>query len=126
MRLVREWVQNRRAELLANWDRASRREPLEQIPGADADLVKIVKVEPQGGYRLRVAFSNGDAGARDLSDLISESGSMVEPLRDTAFFARVFLQHGVLAWPNGFDLDAIALHQEMAAAATLKRASAVS
>jgi hypothetical protein len=37
LRLVREWVQNRREELLENWERASRREPLEQVPGADAD-----------------------------------------------------------------------------------------
>ena len=39
---------------------------------------------------------------------------MVEPLRDSAFFARVFVQFGVPAWPNGFDLDAIALYREMA------------
>ncbi len=30
---------------------------------------------------------------------------MVEPLRDPAFFRRVFLEFGALAWPNGFDLD---------------------
>lgn len=89
------------------------------------ELIKIVKVEPLGGYRLSMTFSNGDTGARDFSDLITEGGAMVEPLRDQAFFARVFLQHGVLAWPNGFDLDAIALHQEMAAAGSLKRASTV-
>jgi hypothetical protein len=79
-----------------------------------------------GGSEALIAIETGDAGARDFSDLITKSGSMVEPLRHTAFFARVFLQHSVLARPNGFDLDAIALHQEMAAAGTLKRASAVS
>jgi hypothetical protein len=45
---------------------------------------------------------------------------MVEPLRDPAFFARVFLDDGILTWPNGFDLDAIALHQEMKMAGALR------
>jgi hypothetical protein len=40
---------------------------------------------------------------------------MVEPLKDTAFFSRAFVQNGVPAWPNGFDIDAIALHREMKA-----------
>jgi hypothetical protein len=40
------------------------------------------------------------------------------------FFARVFLQLGTLTWPNGFDLDSIALHDEMAAAGALRRTAA--
>lgn len=44
---------------------------------------------------------------------------MVEPLLDPAFFARVFVQFGVPTWPNGFDLDAIALYREMAEASSL-------
>jgi hypothetical protein len=89
------------------------------------ELIKIVKAEPLGAYRIRVSFSNGDVGIRDFSDMIAEGGAMVEPLRDQAFFARVFVQSGVLAWPNGFDLDAIALHQEMAASDAFKRTPAV-
>ena len=46
---------------------------------------------------------------------------MVEPLRDPAFFRRVFVQCGVLTWPNGFDLDAVRLHDEMRAAGLLER-----
>ena len=34
---------------------------------------------------------------------------MSEPLRDPAFFKRVFIEMGVLTWPNGFDIDAIHL-----------------
>ena len=37
--------------------------------------------------------------------MIAEGGEMVEPLRDPAFFARVFLDVGILTWPNGFDLE---------------------
>lgn len=84
------------------------------------ELIDVVRVEPRGGYRLAVAFSDGIEGERDFSDLIAEGGEMVEPLRDPAFFARVFLDDGILTWPNGFDLDAIALHQEMKAAGALR------
>ena len=88
------------------------------------ELIDVVRVEPRGGYRLAVAFSDGSEGERDFADLIAEGGEMVEPLRDVAFFARVFLDDGVLTWPNGFDLDSIALHQEMKAAELLRAPAA--
>jgi hypothetical protein len=44
---------------------------------------------------------------------VAAGGDMVEPLRDQTFFGRVFLDDGILTWPNGFDLDSIALHMEM-------------
>lgn len=34
-------------------------------------------------------------------------------------FIDLFLQSGTLAWPNGFDLDSIALYDEMKAAGLL-------
>ncbi|HEY5064201.1 MAG TPA: DUF2442 domain-containing protein [Xanthobacteraceae bacterium] len=77
------------------------------------EIVHVTKVEKLGGFRLRLTFSDGTAGDRDFSNLVAETGEMVEPLRDPAFFARVFVECGVLAWPNGFDLDSIALHMEM-------------
>ena len=49
---------------------------------------------------------------------------MVEPLKDPAFFARVFVEMGVPTWPNGFDMDAIKLHMDMAAAGELRRDAA--
>ena len=88
------------------------------------ELIDVVRVEPRGGYRLAVAFSDGSEGERDFADLIAEGGEMVEPLRDVAFFARVFLDDGVLTWPNGFDLDSIALHQEMKVAGLLRAPAA--
>ena len=88
------------------------------------EFVDVVRAEPRGGHRLRVRFSNGVEGERDFSDMIAEGGPMVEPLRDPAFFARVFIDDGVLSWPNGFDLDSIALHEEMKTAGVLKRSAA--
>lgn len=84
------------------------------------EIVKIIKLEKLGGFRLRLHFSDGTVGERDFSDILAEGGEMVEPLRDPDFFNRVFLEYGTLAWPNGFDLDSIALHQEMKAAGQLR------
>jgi hypothetical protein len=82
-------------------------------------LVKVLRLEALSGYRLRIDFSDGSVGDYDFADMIAAGGTMVEPLRDPAFFARVFVQNGVPAWPNGFDIDSIALHREMKAAGAL-------
>jgi hypothetical protein len=88
------------------------------------ELVDVVWVKPLGGHRLTIRFSDGYEGERDFSDLFVEGGPMVEPLRDPALFARVFIEDGVLAWPNGFDVDSIALHDEMRAAGALRKCAA--
>ena len=83
--------------------------------------VDVVNAEPCGQYRLTLRFSNRDEGERDFADMIAEGGVMVEPLRDPAFFARVFVDDGILTWTNGFDLDSIALHDEMKRAGLLRQ-----
>lgn len=88
-----------------------------------SDIVKVVAVEPLGGYSLRVSFSDGSEGERDFSDLVAQKGIMLRPLADEVMFSRVFVQMGTLAWPTGFDLDAIALHDEMGEAGLLRRAA---
>jgi hypothetical protein len=88
------------------------------------EMVDVVSVEPRGAFRLAIRFSNGQEGERDFSDVIGEGGVMVEPLRDPAFFSRVFIDDGILTWPNGFDLDSIALHDEMKRAGSLRRTAA--
>jgi Protein of unknown function (DUF2442) len=82
-------------------------------------MIDVVSVQHLGGYRLRVGFSDGAAGVHDFSATAARDGEMVRPLKDPAFFARVFVELGALTWPNGFDLDPIALHERMAAAGEL-------
>jgi hypothetical protein len=83
-------------------------------------MIKITAVEPRGGFRLLLRFSDGFEGEHDFSDLIAETGSLVKPLRDPAYFARAFIEDGSgLGWPNGLDLDAEALHDEMSKAGQL-------
>ena len=37
LRIFRPWIEHRRAELLANWDRGRRGEPFERVAGADVE-----------------------------------------------------------------------------------------
>ena len=88
-----------------------------------APMIDVVSVKPMGGFRLRVAFSDGSVGVHDFSSTAARDGEMVRPLKDPAFFARVFVELGALTWPNGYDLDPIALHDRMAAAGELSARS---
>jgi hypothetical protein len=83
-------------------------------------LVKVVEVRPLAGGKLSLRFSDSSAGRYDFTEMLSEGGPMIEPLREPAYFRRVFLSNGVPAWSNGFELDAIALHMEMAKRGALK------
>jgi hypothetical protein len=84
--------------------------------GSKALIIDVISVKPVGGFKLRVAFSDGSAGVHDFSSTVARDGEMVRPLKEPAFFARVFVELGALTRPNGFDLDSIALHDRMSAA----------
>lgn len=87
-------------------------------------LVKVLDARPLDGFRLFVRFSNGEEGVRDCTEMVAETGPMVEPLRDPKFFRRVFVELGALTWPNGYDIDSTALNMEMRDAGELTPAAA--
>jgi hypothetical protein len=91
---------------------------------SDFPMVDVVKVKALAGHRLWLAFSDGCEGVADLSSDIGSGGEMVEALSDEAEFARVFAEAGVPTWPNGFDVDAVALYMELKEAGLLKRPEA--
>ena len=87
-------------------------------------LTKVTKLDRLGGYRLRLRFNDGSEGVHDFAALAREPGSMLAPLQDPAFFARVFLEFGALTWPNGFDVAPEWLRREMEAAGELSKVAA--
>lgn len=76
-------------------------------------LVHLSEVRALPGHRLFVRFDNGAEGEADMSWLLTSDGPVVQPLKDAAEFARVFLEMGAPTWPTGFDLDPSNLHQKM-------------
>jgi hypothetical protein len=87
-------------------------------------MIDVIGLKRLGEYRLEIAFSDGSCGVRDFVDIVAREGEMVRPLRSLDYFARVFIEDGVLTWPNGYDMDSIALHQEMKKAGLLHRSDA--
>jgi hypothetical protein len=87
-------------------------------------LTKVLRLEKLGDFQLRVRFNDGSEGVHDFATMVSEPGSMLEPLRDESYFARVFLEFGAPTWPNGFDIAPEWLRREMEAAGELSRVAA--
>jgi hypothetical protein len=87
-------------------------------------IVDVLRLRPLEGYRLWLHFTDGSEGVRDLSGVIAQGGPMVEPLKSPDYFARVFVEMGAPTWPNGFDLDPVALYMELRDAGALSGVAA--
>jgi hypothetical protein len=87
-------------------------------------MIDVIGVRSLGGHRLEIEFSDGTLGVRDFADIFQKTGPMAEPLKDASYFQRVFIEDGALTWPNGYDWDPIALHDEMKQAGLLRRSQA--
>lgn len=87
-------------------------------------LTKVTALEKLGGYRVRVRFNDGSGGIHDFTAMTAEPAPMLAPLRDEAYFNRVFLEFGAPTWPNGFDIAPEWLRREMENAGELSRAAA--
>jgi hypothetical protein len=87
-------------------------------------MIKVSKISWLGDHRLKFRFTDDSVGEFDFAALVNEPGPMVEPLRDVAYFKRVFLEFGAPTWPNGFDIAPDWLHREMIASGTLTRSAA--
>jgi len=90
----------------------------------EVPLVDVIRLRPLDGHKLWLRFTDGSEGIRDLSDIVAHDGPMIEPLRDPAYFKRVFIEMGVPTWPNGFDLDPINLYMQLRDAGALSRTAA--
>ena len=86
-------------------------------------MIKVAKIKCLGEHRLRATFSDGMAGEYDFSAMVDQSGP-IEPSRDPAYFARVFLEDGAPTWPNGFDVAPGWLRREIEATGALARDAA--
>lgn len=91
-------------------------------------MIDVIGIRPLGGHRLEIEFSDATVGVRDFASIAAKTGPgtgpMSEPLKDPAYFARVFIEDGALTWPNGYDWDPIALHEDMKQAGLLRRVDA--
>jgi hypothetical protein len=66
--------------------------------------VGIRTAKPLDGFRALVAFDNGTQREVDFEPYLQ--GPIFEPIRhDPAVFRSMTVARGVIAWPNGADID---------------------
>ncbi len=65
-------------------------------------LPRVVKAEYGGGYRIQLTFNDQSNKLVDFERWFY--GPVFEPLKDTAYFRRFFIDGGTVAWPNGADI----------------------
>lgn len=67
-------------------------------------------VEVLDGFRIKVGFRNGEIRIFDVTPLLKYP--VYQPLKDSAYFARVFVSQGVIQWPNEVDISPDTLYME--------------
>ena len=74
---------------------------------------RVATADAEAGFRLTVSFMDGLTGIIDLRDWLQSKridGTIFEPLREEAYFRKVRVELGAVAWPNGADLSPDAMH----------------
>ena len=75
-------------------------------------MIKLLDVRTLSPHKLELVFSDRTHGVFDGMDYLStRQGSLLEPLRNPAYFSRCFVDAGALCWPNGLELSAARLHE---------------
>ena len=66
-----------------------------------------------GPFTASLCFKDGFIAEIDFEKWMKKpaAGPLRKPLRDAEYFSRVYLDHGALTWPNGFDIDPCAVRQ---------------
>jgi len=68
-------------------------------------MIKVLEARCLDNYRVALTFSNGQEGVFDGHSLLQRNGPLLEPLRNEAYFRRLFIDAGALCWPNGLELS---------------------
>lgn len=87
-------------------------------------MIRLLSIAPLGKEVLELTFSDGSVGRWSAERLIARDTVLTRPLDDPAYFARAFIEAGALAWPNGLELSAAALHSRLSDAGQLSRRAA--
>jgi hypothetical protein len=64
---------------------------------------RLHKIKVLGEHRLAVKFTDGWSFEINL-EALREGPGIAAALTDEGYFQQVFIDHGVLTWPNGYDL----------------------
>jgi hypothetical protein len=74
---------------------------------------RAASVEALDNSRLRITFVDGTLGEVRMQAFLASpavEGTVFEPLRDAAAFAKARIEMGAVQWPNGADLAPDAMY----------------
>ncbi len=72
-------------------------------------LPTVVRAEFRGGYKIHLTFNDGLERTVDFKQWID--GPVFEPLKESGYFERFFVDGGTVAWPNGADVAPETLYE---------------
>jgi hypothetical protein len=65
-------------------------------------LPEVNRAKRVNGFVIAMRFNDGTEKHVDISQWFK--GPVFKPLKDPKFFAKLFVEAGTLAWPNGVDI----------------------
>ncbi len=65
---------------------------------------KITEIKINKPKTILCTLDNGESIEYSMGFIDADSSEMVIPLKDPAFFSKVFIEYGSLSWPNGYDI----------------------
>ena len=72
-------------------------------------LPTVIRAQYRSGYLIHLTFNDGVDKTVDFTRWLV--GPVFEPLKDTAYFQRFFLEGGTVTWPNGADIAPETLYE---------------
>jgi hypothetical protein len=67
--------------------------------------INAISVAATEDFHLIVKLEDGRSFNFNMSYILKETGPIVQPLKNIEEFQKVFIQHGIVTWPSGFDID---------------------
>ncbi|MFA7243022.1 MAG: DUF2442 domain-containing protein [Sulfuricellaceae bacterium] len=74
-------------------------------------MIKVLAARYLGDFQVELTFSDGAEAVFDAHGLLRRSGALLDPLREEAYFRRLFVDAGALCWPNGLELSPARLRE---------------
>lgn len=68
-------------------------------------MINAIRVVANVDFSVVINLEDGRTLRLDMSFILNEFGSVVQPLQNIEEFKKVFIRNGIVTWPTGYDID---------------------